>query len=125
MRQILAKTSLPIAPDALARSTKALREADAALEWMADTLALTHLDLPPMAAVLTPSELPAELIRRLMLRALSHMVEDAPRGEQVARAITDLHNRRPACIGNILIKPAAKGAPKWHFTPAPPRIVRN
>ena len=123
MRQILAQAPLPVAPDALSRSTKALREADIALNWMADTLAPTHLHLSDGEAVLTPSDLPNEVIRRLMLRALAHMEEDHPRGDQVERAMADLTKGRPACIGHVLLKPRSKAAPKWHFAPAPPRKV--
>lgn len=125
MRHILEQVSLPIGPNALARSTKAIREADEALHWMTKRLAASQLDISGSTATLSYKDMPHELLRRLFLHALSHFGEVRPRGEQIERAIQSLFNGTPVTFNLVMVRPDRKGDPKWHFTPAPPRTVRE
>lgn len=96
-------------PVAAARSAERLAEADQALDWAAQAI-------EPSAA--TMADLPDELARRVLLRALravDSMLE--PRGETLTRALAELRRGRKTMIGNVLCLPGEI----WHFEPAPDR----
>ena len=121
MRQALARTALPITPDALSRTGKAMRDADTALQWAAEQAAAERLTLAEGEATLDPHDLPHEITRRLLVTALLHLNAKPPRGEQIETAIAALNAGKPASLGDILITPARAKDPNWHFAPAPPR----
>jgi tRNA(Ile)-lysidine synthase len=103
---------------ALARSAAALAEAEAALETVADRLQSERTTREGKALLLDPTGLPAELLRRLVLRALGAIVGSAPpRGEQVTALIADLRNGRIATLAGV----KCSGGKTWRFEPAPPR----
>lgn len=107
-----------IDPAALARSAAALAEADAALEWAAERLFEQRMRADPDGLRLDPTGLPAELRRRLLLRALRRLEPDAaPRGEEVSRLLATLDGGGTATLAGI----KCDGGGLWRFAPAPPR----
>lgn len=118
LRQWLAQTQHPFDPQRAVRTGSALADASEALDWMVKRLSNDHLQLQPGSAQLTPADLPNELRRRLLLRALTHIEPKAtPRGDAIDRALIDLPQGKRFTLGNIL----CEGGESWHFRPAPPR----
>ena len=122
------RARLAAAPDDLVdvtgftHSAAALADAQAALDWMATRLVSDHLVAADGAVTLDPAGLPTEMLRRLSLMALARIDSGAnPRGIALSHALTLLENRKSAMLGNILIRPAKRGAPRWTFSKAPPR----
>jgi tRNA(Ile)-lysidine synthase len=119
MRQWLANSSHPFDTKAINRTASALGDAAAALDWMAGTLAETHIANGNEIA-LNGKGLPKEMQRRLLLLALRRIDPAiAPRGEAIERLIADLCAGRTATIGDIL----CQGGDIWRFSMAPPRRV--
>ena len=107
-----------IDPAALARSAGALSEADEALDWAVQKLAEGRLRESASEATLDPPGLPAELKRRLVLRALRAIAPDAePRGEQLGRLLAALERGETATLAGV----KASGGKTWRFAKAPPR----
>lgn len=103
---------------ALARSAGALAEAQDALDWTADQLFEERARPESGGLSIDPSCLPAELVRRLVLRALRCIAADAdPRGEELSRLIAALEQGATATLAGA----KAVGGAVWRFTPAPPR----
>lgn len=118
LRQWLAETDHPFDAQRAVRTGAALADAAKALDWMASRLADDHLQLDANTATLSPSDLPAELRRRLLKSALRHIEPGIePRGEAIDRALTDLPMGKRFTIGNVL----CEGGENWHFAPAPLR----
>lgn len=118
MRNFLAATDFPVTPAAATRSAAALTQADAALGWMVERLTEERISHEGNSVLLDPADLPRELVRRLLLRALA-MAEPglAPRGEQLDRLIARLEAGESAMIGNL----SCAGGGSWRIAPAPPR----
>jgi len=107
-----------IDPPALARSAQALCSAEEALEWTADRLFGERTQRDDARLELDASGLPAELVRRLLLRALRAVDPDsAPRGDEVTRLAATLEAGGIATLARV----KAEGGARWHFSPAPPR----
>lgn len=107
-----------IDPPALARSAQGLAEADEALEWALGALEAERLRVRGPSVRLDPAGLPAELRRRLVLRALRRIDPDAaPRGEELSRLLAMLERGGAATLAGV----KAVGGQEWEFTPAPPR----
>lgn len=107
-----------IDPPALARSAHALGEADKALDWATERLASERLGKSAGGVTLDPSDLPAELRRRLLLRALRAIAPDAePRGGDVGRLLAALERGETATLAGV----KASGGKAWRFAKAPPR----
>ena len=107
-----------IDPAAFARSAAALAEADAALEWAAERLFEQRMRPDPEGLRLDPTGLPAELRRRLLLRALRRLEPAAaPRGEEVSRLLATLDGGGTATLAGI----RCEGGGLWQFALAPPR----
>jgi tRNA(Ile)-lysidine synthase len=118
LRQWLADNRHPFDAHRAVRTGAALADAAEALDWMTKRLADDHLQFGPLSATLSPSDLPGELRRRLLLRAIKHIEADAaPRGEAIDRALIDLAAGKRFTLGNVL----CEGGERWHFRPAPPR----
>ena len=110
-----------IDPDALARSAAALAEAEEALEWSADRLFAERAAPADGGLRLDAADLPAELRRRLLLRALRAVAPEAePRGEEVSRLLATLEQGGTATLAGV----KAIGGEPWRFEPAPPRGSR-
>ena len=122
MRQALAKAQLPITPAALNRTAKAMRDADEALDWATAAIAAERLRTTPEGGlILDPGALPHELVRRLLMQAMTALNQATPRGEQIETAITKLRHGEPASLCDIIIRIVDFTAPKWHLASAPPR----
>ncbi|HEX9965823.1 MAG TPA: tRNA lysidine(34) synthetase TilS [Allosphingosinicella sp.] len=105
-------------PPALARSAALLAEAEAALEWTAGPLFAARTELEDVAVTLRPNGLPPELLRRLVLRCLRHLVPGAiPRGEALAAFIARLGEGEAATLCEV----KGRGGETWRFERAPPR----
>lgn len=106
-------------PVALAASSAHLAEADAALDWMVARLWDERVAAPGEGALtLDPADLPAELLRRLIvaiLRALDPPA--APRGAALTRLAARLAAGQAGTLGAIKASPG----PLWLFERAPPR----
>lgn len=108
-----------IDPLALARSAAALAEAEAAIAWAATRLHDARAKREGDALCIDMGDLPAELRRRLVLRALSELApEGAPRGAEVDRLLAALSGGGTATLAGV--KCRADGD-VWRFAPAPPR----
>lgn len=107
-------------PRAAARSAAALSECDAALDWVVADLAARHVSRQGDAFRLDRTDLPRELLRRLLL----HMLRRAdsavapPRGDAVDRLIALALAGGKGSIGDWLL---AGGPHGWTLSPAPPR----
>ncbi|HYW14949.1 MAG TPA: tRNA lysidine(34) synthetase TilS [Allosphingosinicella sp.] len=105
-------------PAALARSAALLTEAEAALDWAAESLFATRAETDGDALTLRPGGLPPELLRRLVLRCLGQVSPGAkPRGEALAAFIATLERGGTA----TLCEAKGSGGETWRFEPAPPR----
>jgi tRNA(Ile)-lysidine synthase len=119
VRSRLAKTDW-LDPLALAGSAAALSEAEAALEWMVQEIASRHVAQAPDGAItLDRTDLPRELLRRLVLHMLALIGREmpTPRGSALDQALVQLCCGRKAMIGNWLLE----GGKIWAIRPAPPR----
>ena len=104
---------------AVARSALALAEAEEALDWAAERLFEERGHEEGESLRLDPSGLPAELLRRLLLRALRRIdPHAAPRGEELGRLLATLRNDETATLAGVKAE-AADG--EWCFSAAPPR----
>lgn len=103
---------------ALARSAAALAEAEEALEWTAERL-FAELGTRSSAELrLDAAGLPAELRRRLVLRALREIDPGAnPRGEEISRCLAALEAGETATLAGV----RCSGSGVWRFAAAPPR----
>lgn len=116
-----ALVSLPdFDPDRIARSIGALRDASQALDWITDQAAKAHIVEAGQDAILSRTDLPRELLRRLVSRCLNLVDPDCrPRGEALDRTIAALSAGKNCTIGQILC--AVEKSGKWRFSEAPPR----
>ncbi|HEX8621100.1 MAG TPA: tRNA lysidine(34) synthetase TilS [Allosphingosinicella sp.] len=106
---------------ALARSATLLAEAEAALEWTAGRLYEAKAEAGEGGVTLRPDGLPAELVRRLVLRCLREVTPDAaPRGEQLADLIARLRSGGAGTLCGV----KASGGGTWRFEAAPARRRR-
>lgn len=102
----------------LARSARALAEADEALRWSAERLAAERIRTSGSTVELDPGGLPAELVRRLALDAM-RMIDPGldPRGDALGRALARLTGGGVATLGGV----KAVGGTVWRFEQAPAR----
>jgi tRNA(Ile)-lysidine synthase len=102
----------------LTRSARALADAEEALDWAADRLFAERASGDAAEMRLEPAEMPRELLRRLLLRALRAInSEAAPRGEELSRLLATLEQGGAATLAGV----KAEGGEAWRFRPAPPR----
>lgn len=108
-----------LAPDRLARSASACAAADEALAWAEARLAAERLEARDGEVTLDPSDLPRELRRRLLRRALLAVapeLEDSDlRG--LDRLLGALNAGETATLAGV----RAVGGPVWRMSLAPPR----
>jgi tRNA(Ile)-lysidine synthase len=103
---------------AIARSARALADAEEALDWAAERLAAERIEGDAESLQLDPADVPPELRRRLLLRALRRIDADAaPRGEELSRLLATLEQGGTATLSGV----KAEGGETWRFSPAPPR----
>lgn len=104
---------------AAGRSAAALAEAEEALQWMVGDLAAAHVRQSGEAWLLDRTDLPRELLRRLLLHMLAQADPgaSAPRGETLDRAIALAQAGRQTSLGRWLLK----GGTCWTMEAAPLR----
>ncbi|MBO9579353.1 MAG: tRNA lysidine(34) synthetase TilS [Sphingobium sp.] len=103
----------------LNRSVEALAEADAALDWMTDEIVARHLRENGDALVLDRTDLPPAILRRLLLRMISSINENAeiPRGPTVDQALVQLFDGKAVSLGDCVVT----GGGRWTIRRAPAR----
>lgn len=105
-------------PAAIARSAAALGEAEQALAWAADRLWQERAATEAGTLTLDPRDLPPELQRRLLARALAGFtLAPPPRGDALTRLLAALARGETATLAGV----KCTGGPAWTFAPAPPR----
>lgn len=103
---------------AAGRSAAALGEADAALQWTAEGLAARHVRADGDGWLLDRTDLPRELLRRLLLLMLARGAPLArPRGESIDRALAMAAAGRKCSLGDWVLE----GGAHWSLRPAPRR----
>lgn len=111
-----------IDPAGLARSVEVLAQADAALAWATDELATEALELGEGNARLNRTDLPQDLLRRLLLRMIAHVNPgtENPRGPSLDQALVQLSHGRTITMADCVISSGAA----WIVRRAPPRKAR-
>jgi tRNA(Ile)-lysidine synthase len=105
-------------PERLARSARALGDADDALRAQLHSLGSEHLESQPAGTwVRAVATVPGELRRRLLLQALEAW-DSRPSGPELDRVIASLSQGRTVTIGAAMIAPVGGD---WRVGPAPPR----
>ncbi|MBV8686319.1 MAG: tRNA lysidine(34) synthetase TilS [Alphaproteobacteria bacterium] len=105
----------------LARSAAALAEAEDALDWAAARLFEARAVAADGTLALDPAGLPAELLRRVVLRALRAIEpEAAPRGAALAGLLARLAAGGTATLAGV----RCAGGATYLFARAPPRAPR-
>lgn len=121
MRQALAQSDL-IDVTGLARSVEALADADAALAWMTQHIAAQSLVLDAGGAVLNRTDIPTEILRRLLLVMIDHVnpQADKPRGPSIDQALVQLLDAKTVTLADCIVK----GGDVWVMRRAPARKQR-
>ena len=101
----------------LAASAHHLAEADDALDWALEGLAVSRIAPDGAALTVDPSGLPRELQRRLLLAALLRMEVEPPRGPDLVRAMAALVQGRSVTLAGVKLD----GGPVWRLALARPR----
>ena len=116
MRALVAATpELP--PARLALAAANLRDAEAALAWVADREWAARAHIDGKQVTLDLADLPRELRRRLVARALTQVADAAPpRGSGLDRLIAAVDAGRVATLAGVVVRPGTR----WRFAPAPP-----
>ena len=108
-------------PEALARSARNIAAADEAIDWAAEREWSEFVDVNEDRIVYRASTAPAEIIRRVVARAISELgSEGSPdelRGRELDRLVDDLQN----CNSTTLRGVRCMGGLDWTFSAAPPR----
>lgn len=102
----------------LAASAAHLREADQALDWAATRLLGERRIREGDGWRLVVADLPAELRRRTMLKAVAEATGAVPRGDRLEKALLLLDDERVATLGGTVIRPDGG---VWHLSLEPPR----
>lgn len=104
---------------AAGRSAAALAEVEEALDWMVDGIEAHHVLPAGDGLALDRTDLPRELLRRLILRMIMRLQPDAvpPRGEAIDRLIAAARRAEKMSIGRLVLK----GGESWILTLAPAR----
>ncbi len=118
IRHWLEQNELPFGSGDVVKSSRALAEASQALDWMTENLADERIEKQDDGLALRAAGLPAEIKRRLLLRAVQKLQPGyMARGEAVTQAILSLGNGGKTMLGDIILT----GGDIWRLSPAPPR----
>lgn len=108
-------------PEAFARSASNLADADDAVEWAAAMEWTRFAKFNEDEIVYRPSNTPAEIVRRIVARAIEQLGTEGElgdlRGRELDRLIAELESGRTATLRGV----RCKGGPQWQFTRAKPR----
>jgi tRNA(Ile)-lysidine synthase len=96
-------------PAALSVSAAWLSEAEAALGWAAERLAGERIERTGDVVTLAVADLPRELQRRLLLRAMEELGAAAPRGPDLKRALRRLAAGERCSLAGLLLS----GGERW------------
>jgi tRNA(Ile)-lysidine synthase len=108
----------------VARSARALADAEDALVWAAEIAGRDAVRRVSADAIeIAPGSLPFELLRRVIERCLSRLrPAAAPRGGDVAALVDALRRGETATLAEVVASVVQTGdGPIWHLCPAPPR----
>lgn len=103
-------------PVSLARSAAALAEAELALEWAADGAWESKVASQGEEMLFEPGGLPAEIIRRILVRLLGDS-RSSPRGEEIQRLAETLAAGKTATLAGF----RCSGGSVWRFARERPR----
>jgi len=107
-------------PGAVARSAANLAEADAALDWAAKLEWTRAVEERRDLIRYSPRDVPAELVRRIVTRAIRKLANEGGaelRGAEIDRLLQSLAEGESATLRGVL----CRGGAEWRFTKAPPR----
>lgn len=105
-------------PVSAVRSSVALASADHALDWAAADYLSRRGVVAADIVSLDAKGLPHELVRRIVLRCMVHVVpQAAPRSDELDRLIRALHDRKVCTLAEV----KCTGGDFWTFQKAPPR----
>ncbi len=107
-------------PGAVARSAANLADADAALDWAAKLEWTRAVDDRRDAIRYSPNDVPAEILRRIVTRAIRKLASEGGaelRGPELDRLLSSLRNEETVTLRGVL----CRGGPEWRFTKAPAR----
>jgi tRNA(Ile)-lysidine synthase len=105
---------------AIARSAAYLAAADAALDWATKAEWARIVHERHGAISFRPRDLPAEIVRRLVARAVRRLATEGEgelRGADLDRLLASLAAGDTATLRGVL----CRGGPDWRFTAAPAR----
>jgi tRNA(Ile)-lysidine synthase len=104
-------------PGRLAAVAHHLGEADDALDWALEGLAVSRIAPDGEILTIDPSGIPRELQRRLLLLAFAQSGVPPPRGPDLLRAIEAREQGQSVTLAGVKLD----GGPVWRLSPAPPR----
>ncbi len=102
---------------AIAESASHLADADAALDWAARREWRESVSRSGLGLVYRP-QAPRAVALRVLTRIVVELGGEEPRGGAIARLFDTLVAKRPASIGDLVVRPTPEG---WSFTRAPKR----
>ena len=120
VRRALADTQL-LDVAAVARSARHLAEADRALDWVADSLAVTRLTAEAEAVTVDAGGVPREIRRRLLRLAFARLGAPEPRGPELERALDALAAGSTVTLAGLKLE----GGDSWRLTRARARTPRR
>ena len=106
---------------AIAGSAQNLAEADGALRWATSQAWDRSVTEADEAIVFVPEDMPREIQRRIVLRAVARLATEGGgndmRGRELDRVLGSLSRGAKATVRGVL----CSGGTEWRFTKAPPR----
>ncbi len=108
-------------PVAVAATADHLAEAEEALVCAAERLWSQLAAVSGDGVTLGAQELPRELQRRLLLKAVTALGDPAPRGPDLDRALATLVQGGTCTLGRLKLE----GGAAWRLRPAPPRRLSS
>lgn len=116
VRWLLADTAW-LQPSRLAASAANLADAEESLDWIAARELAKRADWTGPVLALDPSDLPREIKRRLLDRAIASFGCDAPPGPKLMAALGVLDSGGTTTLAGLKIE----GGATWRLSRAPPR----
>jgi tRNA(Ile)-lysidine synthase len=112
-------------PEAVARSSEAMSQADDALEWATDASWEQRTIVGEGRIVLRSSGLPAEILRRLVNRAIRLLATEGNSADLRGREVDQLLGSLQAGARTTLRGVVCSGGREWTFVTAPARSGRS
>ncbi len=120
LRAALAKSPW-LDPVAIAASAANVAQADEALAWATEQVWQRSVKRDRAGLVFQPSDIPAEICRRVVMRAVSRLASENAgagfRGREIDQLLLTLVSGRQASLRGVL----CGGGEQWRFRKAPPR----